>query len=163
MKNSNNIKKKIILICSDGGHLAQILELEEWFTKYNYLLVTEISPSTLKLRDNYNIKYLKNRSKGKNRKLSFYWNLFINFFISLKIIFSHFPKVIITTGSHTALPMFLIGKLLNIKLIWILSFARIKSKAASANIIYPLVDKFIVQWPDMVKHYKKAIYLGKIY
>ncbi|WP_273566609.1 hypothetical protein [Maribacter halichondriae] len=58
-------KKKIILICSNGGHLAQILELKGLFVKYDYLLVTEESPTTLPLREKYNIKYLKARSKGK--------------------------------------------------------------------------------------------------
>ncbi|RDV16847.1 polysaccharide biosynthesis protein [Pontibacter diazotrophicus] len=155
--------KKILLICSDGGHLAQILELKGMFEKYNYLLVTEQSPATLPLKDNFNVNYLQGRSKGKKRNIKFIVILLINFILSIKILIKHFPKVIITTGSHTALPMCLLGKLLGVKVVWILSFARVNSRAFSADLVYPVVDKFIVQWPHAKQHYKKSIYLGGIY
>lgn len=155
--------KRIILICSDGGHLAQILELNEMFLHYNYLIVTEESPATIPLKDKYNIRYLKGRSKGKKRNLSFLFSLLINAFLSLKILIQHFPKAIITTGSHTAIPMCLLGKMSGVKIIWILSYARINSRAFSADIIYPIADKFIIQWPGVQKFYKKAVYLGGIY
>lgn len=156
-------KKKIMLICSNGGHLAQILELEELFIKYDYLLVTEEAPSTLPLKEKYNIRYLKARSKGKKRNLNFLSTLFFNSLLSIKLLVKHFPKAIITTGSHTAIPMCILGKLSGIKIIWILSFARVDSRAFSADIVYPLTNKFIVQWPDAQKYYKKSIYLGGIY
>lgn len=155
--------KKIILICSDGGHLAQILELKEMFLNYNYLIVTEESPATIPLKDKYNIRYLKGRSKGKKRNLSFLFSLLINALLSLKILIQHFPRAIITTGSHTAIPMCFLGKLSGVKIIWILSYARINSRAFSADIIYPIADKFIIQWPGVQKFYKKAVYLGGIY
>jgi beta-1,4-N-acetylglucosaminyltransferase len=156
-------QKKIILICSDGGHLAQILELNEWFTGYNYLLVTEKTPATMPLCKSYNIRYLIGRSAGKKRNFLFYIKIVLNFFITIKILLSHYPRAIITTGSHTAVPMFILGKLLRIKLIWILSYARINSRAFSANLIYPLADKFLVQWPNAQKLYKRSIFLGSIY
>ena len=77
--------KKIILICSNGGHLAQILELKELFLKYDYLLITEKSPVTLPLAEKYNIKFLKSRSEGKKRDFSFFLTLYVNSFLSLKI------------------------------------------------------------------------------
>lgn len=155
--------KKIILICSDGGHLAQILELKEMFLNYDYLIITEESPATIPLKDKYNIRYLKGRSKGKKRSLSFLFSLLINAFLSLKILIQHFPKAIITTGSHTAIPMCFLGKISGVKIIWILSYARINSRAFSADIIYPFADQFIIQWPGVQKFYKKAVYLGGIY
>ncbi|PRX39835.1 PssD/Cps14F family polysaccharide biosynthesis glycosyltransferase [Salegentibacter salegens] len=155
--------KKIILLSSDGGHLAQILELNEMFLKYNYLIVTEESPATLPLREKYNIKFLKARAKGKKRNLAFIFVLFFNAFISLKILIQHFPKAIITTGSSTTVPMCLLGKLGGTKIIYILSYARVNSRAFSADILYPIADKFIIQWPGVKKFYKKAVYLGGIY
>lgn len=156
-------KKRILLICSDGGHLAQILELKDMFLQYNYLIVTEESPATLPLKEKYNIKYLKPRAKGKKRKFAFITILLVNALISLKILIQHFPKAIITTGSSTTVPMCLLGKITGVKIIYILSYARINSRAFSADIIYPIANKFIVQWPGVQKFYKKAVYLGGIY
>lgn len=156
-------KRKILLVSSDGGHLAQILELKELFEGYDYLLVTEEAPSTIPLAQHYNVKFVRARPEGKNRKMRFYISLLRNSFTSLFILLSHRPKVIITTGSHTAVPFCILGKLMGIKVVWILSYARINSKAASANLIYPIADKFLVQWPNMKKLYKNSIYLGSIY
>lgn len=156
-------KKKIILICSDGGHLAQMLELKDWFVNYEYLLITEKSPSTYPLKESLNVRFLKGRSSGKKRNIWFAWTIMFNFFLTTIIICRHFPKAIITTGSHTAVPMCLLGKLLRVKIIWILSYARIRSAAFSANLVYPIADKFIIQWPGVKMYYKNSIYLGGIY
>ena len=155
--------KKIILISSDGGHLAQILELKEMFLKYDYLIVTEESPATIALKEKYHMKYLKGRAKGKKRNLTFIFILLINAFLSLKILIRHYPKAIITTGSSATVPMCLLGKLVGTKVIYILSYARVNSRAFSADIIYPIANKFIIQWPGVQKFYKKAVYLGGIY
>lgn len=157
------MKKKILLISSDGGHLAQILALRDFFENYDYLIVTEKTPATELLSNNLNVKYLKPRPKGRHRSLSFFFSILSNFITSIKIIVKHKPVAIITTGSHTAIPACYFGKLYGSKIIWILTFARINSKAASASFVYPIADKFIVQWPSMLKHYKKGIYLGSIY
>lgn len=162
MKN-NSGKKKIIMVCSDGGHLAQMLELKELFDRYDYLLVTEKTAATKNLANSYNMAYVEPRPEGKNRKLSFFISLIKNSWMALKILIKHRPKAVITTGSHTAVPFCLLAKPFGAKVVWILSFARINSKAASANLIYPIADKFIVQWPQMLKHYKKAVYMGSIY
>ena len=156
-------KKKIILICSDGGHLAQILELEEMFLRYDYLIITEKTPATAPLKEKYNIVYLKSRPQGSKRSLLFFYTLFLNLILSLKLLIGHFPKAIITTGSHTAVPICILGKVLRVKIIWILSFARINTRAKSADLIYPLADKFIVQWQPVQNLYPKSIYLGGIY
>ena len=156
-------KKKIILICSDGGHLAQILELEPMFLKYDYLLITEETEATKSLKHKYNMYFLKSRSEGKDRSFLFFLTLGINLLLSLKILLTHFPKAIITTGSHTAVPICILGKFLRIKIIYILSFARISTRAKSADFVYLFADKFIVQWPLVQKLYPNSIYLGGIY
>jgi beta-1,4-N-acetylglucosaminyltransferase len=53
--------------------------------------------------------------------------------------------------------------LLGVKVVFILSFARVNSRAKSADLIYKIADKFIIQWPDAKHNYSKGIYLGGIY
>ncbi|WP_238749707.1 PssD/Cps14F family polysaccharide biosynthesis glycosyltransferase [Neolewinella maritima] len=154
------MKKKVIFICSNGGHLAQIRELAPLFERYDYLLVTEEAENTLPLRDKYRMRYLRGRSEGQSRNLQFYWSLIVNSVRSLKILIGHRPSVIITTGSHTAVPMCYLGKLLGARVVWILSFARINSRAFSADIVHPIADRFIVQWPAAQTLYADSVYLG---
>lgn len=142
--------------------MAQILELKELFVQYDYLLVTEKTEATISLKSKYNVCFLKSRPRG-GRNLKFWLSIFFNLFLSLKILFTHYPKVIITTGSHTAVPMCFLGKLFFVKVVWILSFARIDTKAKSASLVYPIADKFIVQWESAQKLYPKSTYVGGIY
>lgn len=151
-------RKKILFISSAGGHLAQLLELQELFEKYEYLLVTEGIDVNKEITKNYNTEFLK--SAGKGRNLEYWINLVINIFRSFIIFFQFNPDIILTTGSHTAIPMCYIGKVFRRKIVFILSFSKINTKAKTANIVYPIADLFIVQWETMKKYYPKAIYLN---
>jgi len=155
---NNTKKKRVLFVCSAGGHLAQILEMKPLFDEFDYLIITEDILATRPLEKTYNIKFVPPVGIGRNFK---FWKVFfLNILISFKIIIKFMPHIIITTGSHTAVPFCYIGKLFGKKIVYILSFARINSKAKSADIIYPIADKFIVQWEPAQKLYPKSIYLG---
>ena len=161
MRNTELKKKNILFVGSAGGHLTEILELKDLRERYNYLIVTEDVVPTRPLAGKYNLQFLK---PDANRSSIIFWlNFFRNFFKSLKILISFNPHVIITTGSHTAVPMCLLGKLFRKKIIWILCYARVNTKAKSADIIYPITDLFIVQWESAKRLYPKAKYFGGIY
>ena len=42
------------------------------------------------------------------------------------------------------------------------SFCRVKSLSLSGKLIYPIADKFIVQWPELALKYSRSEYLGRI-
>ncbi|MBF0990227.1 MAG: hypothetical protein HXK70_05715 [Clostridiales bacterium] len=69
----------------------------------------------------------------------------------------------VTTGTHTAVPICYIGKLFGCKIIYIETFANITTKTLAGKILYPITDKFIVQWESMKKLYPKADYYGGIF
>ena len=73
------------------------------------------------------------------------------------------PKVVVTTGAHTAVYMCYIAKLFRSKIIYIETLANMKTKTLSGRLVYPISDKFIVQWESMKEFYPNAIYKGGIY
>lgn len=152
---------KVIFVTSAGGHLTEILQFEQLRSRFEYLIVTEDEGSTRSLENEYNIKYIKPDVMG--RGLKYYWYIVVNFFLSFSIIIKFKPRVIITTGSHTAFPMCILGKLMGIKIVYILSYARVNSKAKTANLIYPFADLFLVQWESAQKLYPKSIYRGSLF
>jgi len=137
------------------------LELDEIIKRYNYLIVTEDVEVTRPLKATYNMQYMRPNTKG--RSFAFWFNSFINFYISCKILISFNPDLIITTGSYTAVPICLLAKLFRKKIVWILTYARINTREKSASIIYPFSDLFIVQWEEEKKLYPRAKYVGGIY
>ena len=155
--------KKIIFIASTGGHLNELLQLKVLFKEYESYLITEKDKSTQGLQID-GIKKIKYLVYGTRSKILVYPFIFIfNCFKSLFYYFKIKPKVIITTGTHTAVPMCYIGKLFGSKIIFIETFANRNTKTLSGKMVYPISDLFIVQWKEMQQLYPKSVYGGAIY
>ena len=71
--------------------------------------------------------------------------------------------LIISCGAAVAVPFFYIGKTMGAKLIYIEVFDRIDKPTMTGKMVYPIVDKFIVQWEEQKKVYPKAVNLGSIF
>ena len=153
--------KKVMFISSTGGHLTELLKLEKLFKKYDYHIVTEKTKSNQNLKDKYKVSYL---IYGTKKNIILYpFILLINCFISLFLFIKYRPKVVITTGTHTAGPMCMIAKIFRRKVIYIETFANIHRKTVTGRILYHFADMFIVQWESMLELYPKAIYGGWIF
>jgi UDP-N-acetylglucosamine:LPS N-acetylglucosamine transferase len=155
--------KKVLFISSTGGHLTEMLQLKDMFKKYDYHIITEKTKSNLKLRETYKNKINFLIYGTKKHFLVYPFKLLANCFISLYLYIKIRPKVIITTGAHTAGPMCCIGKIFGSKIIFIESFANIETKTITGRLIYKFADLFIVQWKSMLKLYPKATYGGWIF
>lgn len=156
------MKCDVMLISSVGGHLTQLTQLFPLMDKYKCALVTEKIDVTMNLKDKYaNVEYLVYGTR--NHLFKYLFKFSFNCVKSLYLYFKYRPKIIITTGTHTAVPMCYIGKLFRSKIIFIESFAKKDSANLSGKMVYPIADVFMVQWPTMLKVYPKAIYKGGIY
>lgn len=155
--------KKILFISSTGGHLSELMQLKEMFEKFQYYIVTEKTKSDEYLAEKYEgkVSYL---AYGTKKNLFTYFFIFIfNIMKSLFIFIKQKPDVIITTGTHTAVPMCYIAKLFGKKVIYIETFANRNSKTVAGRLVYPIADIFVVQWRKMLEIYPKAEYWGWIY
>lgn len=90
-------------------------------------------------------------------------NLIRNTFVAWKVLRKEKPDLIISTGAAVSVPFFYIGKLFGAKLIYIEVFDRIDKPTMSGRMVYPIVDKFVVQWEEQKKVYPKAVNLGSIF
>ena len=71
--------------------------------------------------------------------------------------------MIISSCAAVAVPFFYLGKLFGAKLVYIEVFDRIDKPTMTGKMVYPIVDKFIVQWEEQKEVYPKAINLGSIF
>lgn len=153
--------KKILLIASIGGHLTQLLELENVFKNYHYHIVTEKSVITENLKEKYPVSMLM--QGGRNYPIRYLFKFTYNSIKSLIIFLCQRPDIVITTGAHTAVPMCYLAKLFRRKVVFIESFAKSTSPTLSGRLVYPISDLFIVQWESMKEIYPDAIYGGSVY
>ncbi len=152
-----------MFISSTGGHLNEMMQLKKMFDRYDYYIVTEKTKSNLWLAKKYKDRVDFLTYGTKDHMLTYPFKLLYNCFKSIYIYIKVHPDYIITTGVHTAGPMCCIGKILGSKIIYIESFANISTKTATGRLLYPIADKFIVQWDNMKKIYPKATYGGWIF
>jgi UDP-N-acetylglucosamine:LPS N-acetylglucosamine transferase len=148
---------KICLVGSSGGHLTHLYMLKPFWEDKERFWVTfdkEDAKSILKEEKLYPCYYPTNR----NLK-----NLIRNTALAWKVLRKEKPNLIISSGAAVAVPFFYLGKLFGAKLIYIEVFDRIDKPTMSGKMVYPIVDKFIVQWEEMKQVYKKAINLGSIF
>ncbi|CAZ86305.1 unnamed protein product [Tuber melanosporum] len=77
-----------------------------------------------------------------------------------------FPDVVVCNGPGSAVVV--VGvcffcKLLGLcrtRIIYVESFARVRSLSLSGRLLYVFTDRFIVQWPGLVEKYRRAEYHG---
>lgn len=154
--------KKVIFISSGGGHLEELLALKKLFNDVDYTIISEKTDSTLFLKDKYkNVKYLIYGTQDHLLAYLFIFpiNIILSFFIFLKIR----PDFVVSTGTHTAVPMCKIAHLFKKKVVWIETMANITTGTKAGKMIYPIADKFIVQWPELLEVYPSAEYWGSIF
>ncbi|KAI8971448.1 oligosaccharide biosynthesis protein Alg14-like protein [Mycotypha africana] len=85
---------------------------------------------------------------------------------SVKIFLRTSPELILCNGPGSCIPICLLAyipRFLGIKkieIIYIESFARVQSLSLTGRLLYPFVDRFLVQWPQLSQTLDKAEYKG---
>lgn len=148
---------KICLVGSSGGHLTHLQMLKPFWEKHERFWVTfdkEDARSLLKGETVYSCHFPTNRNVK---------NLIKNTKLAREVIKKEKPDIIISCGAAVAVPFFYIGKKHGAKTIYIEVFDRVNTSSLTGRLVYPVTDKFIVEWEEMKKVYPKAINLGSIF
>lgn len=148
---------KVCLVGSSGGHLTHLYLLRKFWENEERFWVTfdkQDAKSILKEERMYACYYPTNRNV---------LNLIRNTYLAIKVLLKEKPDVIISSGAAAAVPFFYLGKLLGKKTIYLEVFDRINSPTLTGKLVYPVTDRFIIQWEELKEVYPKGIYLGGIY
>ena len=89
--------------------------------------------------------------------------LFINTKLAFKVLKKERPDIIVSSGAAIAVPFFWLGKLFGAKTVYVEVFDRVDKPTLTGKMVYPITDKFIVEWEEMKQVYHKAINLGSIF
>ncbi|MBR4457236.1 MAG: polysaccharide biosynthesis protein [Solobacterium sp.] len=155
---------RVLFISSTGGHLTELLQLSVLFDRCDYRIITEDNPSNLSLKERFGEDRVAFVPYGsKSQPLTYVYHFSANIIRSFRYFLKWKPDVIITTGTHTAVPMCRIAHAFGKKVIWIETFANATTPTMAGKMIYPIADLFIVQWESMLEVYPDAVYGGWIF
>lgn len=148
---------KVCFISSAGGHLEQLRQLNGVESAFDsFFVVPDVAATAQMPERTYRIPVLDHGARYVPR-------LFHIALKELMILLKEQPTHIISTGAAPAIPMFIIGKMLGAKTIYIESFARRNELNKTGKLLYGKADLFVVQWPELKEKYPEAIYGGWIY
>jgi UDP-N-acetylglucosamine:LPS N-acetylglucosamine transferase len=147
---------KIALVCTQGGHLTETLQVLDAFEGHEIFFVTHYSTRDDEVRAIAPAYFCANIGE---RPLVFLRTILW----ALRLLLRERPQVIFSTGSEIALPFFFWGRLLGIKTIFLESWCRVEGLSRTGKLAYPLVDEFWVQWPQLLQVCgSKARYFGGV-
>jgi beta-1,4-N-acetylglucosaminyltransferase len=146
---------RILLVTNPGGHLLQMLTLEQAWEDMEHRWVTLAAADSESLLVDEDVVFAHGptaRNVG---------NLIRNFGLAWRTIRRFEPDVILSTGAALAIPFFVIGRLHRKRLVYVESFTRVNRPSLSGRIVYPLSDVFFVQWKQSLRQ-RRAVYAGSV-
>ena len=146
----------VLMVCSSGGHLAQLLSLDAWSTRYRTRWVTFATPdamSALEGRDVVPCFHPTTRNVP---------NLLRNTRLAWRVLRSERPAVVISSGAAVAVPFFVVARLLRVPTVYIEVFDRIDSRTLTGRLVRPFTSRFLVQWDEQRDLYPGSIVVGAL-
>lgn len=147
--------ERVLVVCSPGGHLLEMLALEAAWTGFDHLWVTYDAPDANCLLTERRVELVHGPT---NRHIG---NALRNFPAAWRVLRSYRPDTILSTGAGVALPFFVLGRLLRKRLVFVESLARVDDLSLTGRLVYPLCDEFFVQWPS-AQRLKRARWEGSV-
>lgn len=152
-------KGKVIFCSSAGGHYTEILQLESLIKKYQGVVITE--KTKISLNATLPTKYLPYSSR--NEGLIYLFKYLYVCYLSFIYFIKYRPKVIISTGVHSTVPLCILGRLFRRKIIYIETIAAVNELTMTGKIMYKIATEFYVQWEELLEAYPNAIYGGVLF
>lgn len=147
---------RVCLVCSAGGHLAELRQLKQFYEKFNHFFVTFRRPDSEKLAENNSVFFVERPGRNIFKTIKAIAQ-------SLRILIKENPDLILSTGADVAVPICVLGKLMGKKVVFVESFCRTEKPSWSGRMVYPFSDLFIYQWPSLARSYPKGKFGGSIF
>ena len=156
-KRRRSAPRPVLLVASSGGHLLQLTQLrDEWPADQRHWVSFD-KPDALSLLRDEQVTWAHHPT---NRNVP---NLMRNGWLAVRLVARLRPGAVVTTGAGVAVPFCYVGRLLGARVVYIESFARVTEPSLTGRLVHPVAHAFFVQWPAMVRHYRRATYLGGLF
>ena len=147
---------RICLVASAGGHLTQLLKLENAWAGLDTVYVTTSELVQAKLT-NLGKVYIVGEC-NRQHPLRVAKVLLRCVWVAVR----ERPNVVISTGAAPGFLLCLMCKILGAKVVWVDSVANIERISLSGRLTHPFADLFLTQWPKLADSDRNVEYAGVI-
>jgi UDP-N-acetylglucosamine:LPS N-acetylglucosamine transferase len=145
-----------MLVCSSGGHLAQLVRLRPWWAHHDRVWVTFDTAEVASVLEGERVVWAHHPT---TRNLP---NAARNLALAWRSLRRERPDVVVSDGAGVAVPFFLIAKLLRIRTVFVEVVDRMMSRTVTGRLVYPITDLFCVQHEEQRRLYPRAATIGPL-
>jgi UDP-N-acetylglucosamine transferase subunit ALG13 len=149
-------RRRVLLACSAGGHLAQLMALKQWWSQHDPIWVTFDKVDARSLLAGQDALWAHHPT---TRNLP---NLLRNFVLAWRVLRRQRFDVIVSNGAGVAVPFFWLSRLFGIVTVYVEVYDRIDLPTLTGRLCEPVTDLFLLQWPEQEAQYRRGIVVGKI-
>lgn len=143
---------KVLFCASAGGHFSELLQLKPLMHQFQGVIITEKTPMAHELTIPVEYVPYSSRQEGWRYLFKYSWVCLLSFFYFLK----YQPRVIVSTGVHSTLPLAFYGWLFRRHVIYIETVANVKTPTLTGRLMKYFAHEFYVQWEDLLAVYPNA-------
>ena len=148
---------RLLLVCSSGGHLAQLHCLDAWWTRHARAWVTFDKPDARSLLEGERVHWGHHPT---NRNVP---NLLRNTLLAWRVLRAERPQVIVSNGAGIAVPFLWLGKLFfGAVTVYVEVYDRIDTPTLTARLVRPVLDRMVLQWEEQRASYPEGQVLGSV-
>lgn len=147
----------VLLVCSGGGHLAQLMVLRPWWEAHDR---TWVSFSSAEVRSQLADERIVLGHEPTTRNIP---NLLRNIVLSIGVLRNVRPDLIVSNGAGLAVPFFWVGWLMGIPSIFLEVYDRIDSTTMTGRMVRPVASACCVQWPEQSDLYPATTMIGPLW
>lgn len=146
----------VLLVTTQGGHLAQMVALEEWWSAKERVWVAPPTSDVLdKLADESVVHsyYPTTRHAG---------NAIRNLLLARRVLRELRPRAVVSAGAGVAVPFFVVAWLMRIPTVFIEVYDRVDTATLTGRLVRPFTTRQIVQWESQLVAYPHATLVGPL-
>ena len=147
----------LLLVCSTGGHLFQLVSLRPAWEGFSRVWVTFDKSDARSLLRGERVTFAHGPT---NRSIK---NLLRNLVVAWRVVRRLRPRAVLTTGAGVAVPFAWGARLHGARGVYVESFTRIHSVSMSCRMIRPVASLVYVQWPEAAGLVRGARYVGNVF
>ncbi|WP_182523397.1 UDP-N-acetylglucosamine--LPS N-acetylglucosamine transferase [Nocardioides dongkuii] len=146
----------VLMVSTQGGHLAHLLALRSWWEKHGRVWVC---PRTPDVEDRLRGERVEWSHSPTTRNVP---NLLRNAALAVRLLCHERPSLVVSAGAGVAVPFFAAAWSLGIPTVFIEVYDRVDTPTMTGRLCAPFTTRRIVQWPSQLTFYPDARLVGPL-
>lgn len=157
---------RALVVLGEGGHTKEMLALVESLgndLQYAYLLVEGDEVSQAKVTRPGPVYRVRRPRDKDHHFVRDALRTLRSSFQSLGVLKAFRPDVVLASGPAVAVPVCLLARLMGRRVVFVETGSRVTRLSLTGKLLYPVATLFLVQWPELARQYRRAVYAGRMF